>query len=193
MVAKIGTKLLDSFSRSVETVFFMLLYNQIALKTSELFQGEDPSKILKVFGSEAAIRSCKRHPTILKVAPKANDLDKIVELIEFLWVVAFGRTPEFIYEIIEDTSEKKLIELKIFECPVCSGIDQNDLNLNKLEKIHSGKEKYSCMLTGMIEGATKFLMEIQNLQNYEIKITETSCILENGKMEMEVKFYKKLK
>ena len=191
MVAKIGTKLLDTFSRSVETVFFMLLYNQIVLKTSELFENEDVTNILKEFGSEAAIRSCKRHPTVLKFAPKANELDKIVELIEFLWVVAFGRTPEFTYEILEDSHEKKLINLKIFECPVCSGIDQNDLNLNKLEHIHSGNEKYSCMLTGMIEGATRFLMGIQDLQNYEIQITETDCILDNGNMEMEVNFYKK--
>ncbi|NHI92749.1 MAG: hypothetical protein EAX96_09640 [Candidatus Lokiarchaeota archaeon] len=190
MVTKITTKLLDSFSRSIETVFFMLLYNQLVLKTSELFEGEDVTKLLKEFGSDSAIRSCKRHPTVLKFAPKANDLEKIVELVEFLWVVAFGRTPEFNYDIIEDSSDKRIIKLNIFECPLCLGIDQNDLNIKDLEKIHNGEENYSCILTGMIEGATKFLMEIQNIENYEIKIKETACFLENEKMEITVNFFK---
>ncbi|MHA1786509.1 MAG: hypothetical protein ACTSVY_09400 [Candidatus Helarchaeota archaeon] len=191
MVTKITTKLLDSFSRSIETIFFMLLYNQIALKTSEIFEDQDASLLLKNFGSEAAKRSCEAHPTMLKFAPKADELEKIVELIEFLWLIAFGRTPEFKYDILENTENNKLIRLSIFECPLCSGIDQDDLELDKLKKIQEGEEKYACILIGMIQGATKYLMQIQNLQDYEIEIKETACILEKDVMNITVKFYRK--
>jgi len=190
MVSKIAPKLLDSFSRSIETVFFMHLTNQIVLKSLEMFPEEDVTIFLKEFGSEAAIRSCKRHTTVLKFAPKADDLEKIVELIQFLWVVAFGRAPEFDYKVIEDTEDKKIITLEMFECPICSGIDHNDLNLKELNKIHDGQEKYLCILTGMIEGATKFLSEIQGLKDYEIEIHETSCLLNSDSMKITVKFYK---
>jgi len=190
MVTRISTKLLDSFSRSIETVFFMHLTNQIILKSLEMFPGEDVTTFLKEFGSEAAIRSCKRHQTILKFAPKADDLGKVVELIQFLWVVAFGRAPEFDYKIVEDTEDKKIITLELFECPVCSGIEHEDLNITKLEKVNEGQEKYLCILTGMIEGATKFLSETQGLKDYEIEITETSCLLSSDSMKITVKFYK---
>lgn len=183
MVGKVAIKLISSFSRNIETIFFMLLYREITARVIKHFPDRE-EEILKHFGREGARRSCARHQTVMKFAPEVTEPGKVKELVGFLWLVAFGRSPEFEYSI-EHKEDYFIVTLSIDECPVCSGLPRKDLKAGELEIFKTKDDGYACILTGLIEGASKFLLDLHG-RTEQIKIVESKCIL-NGQEKMEIK------
>ncbi len=168
----------------------MLLYREITERVLNYFPDKQ-EEFLKQFGREGARRSCDRHKTVLKFAPEVTDPEKVKEMVEFLWLVAFGRSPTLDYSI-ENEQDYFIVTLWIDECPVCSGLPREDLKAKSLDIFKNKSDGYACILTGLIEGAAKFLLDLQG-RSEQIKITESKCMLDgHEKMEIKVKFGKNI-
>ncbi|MHA1793648.1 MAG: hypothetical protein ACTSVI_13465 [Promethearchaeota archaeon] len=174
------SRIVRLFAQKTNSLFYILTYREIQSEIAEIAEkiGVKPSDLSKEIGMRAAKESAERHASVLGLVPiNPNNPKKIVQYIETLWFILFGRKLkdyEIKAEVLADGRQKVTFYIK--NCPVCMGHEEDRKEYQEFFDAFTGEgsEGYACMMAGMLEQLATIIMENKNM-DIRMDIKETSC------------------